>query len=712
VSSKEAVNSSMTAEASWYFPGQLIPNVAGESVAGGMLYVGAQLSPVDPRYGRNDPALVDRSAPVQWKAPSFEAFRPVRWTSYADLDSAGRAAYLNWLRGGRTIPDVPQSCLFLFFFGLERRLLFDRVKGQVGSIEENELLAEVRGLADRYPYAHDFQGYSRRLLEFLAMRSRSGMLLKPPTVREGPEIPLAVRLKIGRFISAKEPIPAEWAFAWMIHHPETRLRTSAQRCPELFRDLFLIRFGDTFEETSGLKVSTRPKPMTVIYRPANPSFNGPVSEVFEDLRDISELRSPLEPLWKLADAVAEELDPYSRWISRTEQESGLSALALLPAEIGRHRELRERDHLRSFAREALDGPERGKAEAAALRALWPPSGGGAWKKKDAELLARVLEQDGIGIEPDVRYDGNSVVDADYVFFFRSPWKVTLEASDGYRWAALLLRLGVSVAVSDDNVADREKEALAVQLEQALHLPKSDVLRLQAHLQWLLAERPSLTKLRKRLAGTTSDERKKLAHFLLALAGADGEIHAAELKTLRKIYGLLELDAQALYSDLHDLSARSQPPAKGPVSVGRPAPGQAGFSIPVEASNAPVQRTFRLDAALVAASIAETEKTADLLGALFLDEPEPMLPAPLPPKEQDSFAVHGLDSIHSALAMMLASRPQWARLDLDRMAAQVGLMPDGALEAINAAAIEKTGSTALEDGDTVDVDQEILKELVQ
>lgn len=677
-----------------------------------MLYIGAHLTPVDPRYGRSDPALVDPSFPVQWKAPSFSAFRPVRWTSYAELDPAGRAAYLTWVREGRTSPEAPQSCLFLFLFGIERRLLFDRAKNQVGSIEENEILDEVRRLTEHYSYAHDFQGYARRLVEFIAMRSSAKMLLKPPTVREGPELPLTVRLKIGRFISAKEPIPAEWAFAWMMHHPETRLRTSAQRCPELFRELFLVRFGEAFAETSGLKVSTRPKPMTVIYRPANPSFNGPVSEVFEDLRDISELRSPLEPLWKLADAVAEELDPYSRWVSRTKQENGIAALALLPAEIGRHRESPERNHLRAFVREALDGPDRGGAPAAALRTLWQPAQGGEWKKKDAELLAKVLEQDGIGIEPDVRYDGNSVVDADHVVFFRTPWKVTLGASDGYRWAALLLRVGVSLVTSDNNVAEQEKRALAVQLEQALHLPQPDVLRLHAHLQWLLAERPSLTKLKKRLAATTPDERKKVAHFLLALAGADGEIHTAELKTLRKVYGLLELDAQTLYSDLHELSARAQPPAKGPVPVGRPGSGQTGFAIPPETLGPPLQPSFRLDAALVAASIAETEKTADLLGALFLDEPEPSTPVPPLPREQDSFAVQGLDSIHSALAMMLASRPQWARLDLDRMAAQVGLMPDGALEAINAAAIEKTGSTALEDGDTVDVDQEVLRELVQ
>ncbi len=702
----------MTAEASWYFPGQLVPNVAGESVGGGMLYVGSSLPPVDPRYGKNDPALVDRIHPVQWKTPSFDAFRPVRWTSYAELDPAGRAAYLIWLGEGRTNPDAPQSCLFLFLFGLERRLLYDRAKGLVGAIEENELLAEIRGLMGRYPHAHDFQGYSRRLIEFLAMRSSSKMVLRPPTVREGPELPLAVRLKIGRFISAKEPIPAEWAFAWMIHHPETRLRTPAQRCPELFRNLFLVRFGEAFDETGGLKVSTRPKPMTFVYHPANPSFNRPISDVLDELRDISELKSPLGPLWKLADEVAEELDPYSRWVSRTEEPNALGALALLPPEIGRHRESPERDRLRAFVRQVLDGPEGGGGQASVLRDLWLPSHGVKWKKKDAELLARLLEQDGIGMEPDVRYDGNSVVEAEHTVFFQTPWKVTLEASDSYRWAALLLRLGVSIATSDGTVGAQEKEALALQLEQALHLPKPDVLRLHAHLQWLLLEKPSLTKLKSRLAATSTDQRKKLAHFLLALAGADGEIQASELKTLRKIYGLLELDIQTLYGDLHQLSSRAQPAAEQPVNLGRPGGERAGFSIPPESPFAPAQGSFRLDAALVAASIAETERTADLLGSLFLDEPEPAAPPPPSLKEEDTFAIQGLDSIHSALAMMLASRPQWERLDLDRMAAQVGLMPDGALEAINAAAIEKTGSIALEDGDTVDVDQEILRELVQ
>lgn len=72
---------------------------------------------------------------------------------------------------------------------------------------------------------------------------------------------------------------------------------------------------------------------------------------------------------------------------------------------------------------------------------------------------------------------------------------------------------------------------------------------------------------------------------------------------------------------------------------------------------------------------------------------------------------GLDASHAALLRELAARPTWARAAFDRRAKALGLLPDGALEALNEAAVARCGAPLLEGDETIDIDLEILEELL-
>ena len=52
---------------------------------------------------------------------------------------------------------------------------------------------------------------------------------------------------------------------------------------------------------------------------------------------------------------------------------------------------------------------------------------------------------------------------------------------------------------------------------------------------------------------------------------------------------------------------------------------------------------------------------------------------------------GLDAAHSGLLRRLAAKTVWPRIEVERLAGELGLLPDGALEVINEAAFDRCGA---------------------
>lgn len=71
---------------------------------------------------------------------------------------------------------------------------------------------------------------------------------------------------------------------------------------------------------------------------------------------------------------------------------------------------------------------------------------------------------------------------------------------------------------------------------------------------------------------------------------------------------------------------------------------------------------------------------------------------------------GLDEAHSALARLLLSRPVWTKDELDDAAADLDLMLDGAIEALNEAAFDLHDIPFTEGEEVVTVNPELLEKL--
>jgi hypothetical protein len=119
--------------------------------------------------------------------------------------------------------------VFLFFYGLERRLFVDGAQHEAPVIG-----GEVRRLLAVYGENRSFRGYANRLLDALSfLEARSD--LRPeitPNLRNGYEIPISVRRYLGRKLAEKAPLDAEDALLWLLSLPDVSLRTAASRCFE------------------------------------------------------------------------------------------------------------------------------------------------------------------------------------------------------------------------------------------------------------------------------------------------------------------------------------------------------------------------------------------------------------------------------------------------------------------------------------------------
>jgi tellurite resistance protein len=601
---------------------------------------------------------------------------------------------------------VDIGCVFLFFYGLERRVLIDAEQTPEAEAEVPAILDEVTRLIGIYGDSNSFRSYATSFLDLARARYLPDTLAAAPVV-EGPtfQMPLGVRVGIGHFVAERRPIPADWALAWIRHHPLARLRTAAVRCAAEFDTLFRIRYQEKFGE--GMTVPPNKTRITVEYRPASRSFGKTFRIQLTELPDIAAVQAPLSRLETIAEEVTESLDKYSRWIGRTEDRDSPAALALLPPELAAER-VRSADHaLLRHLNTALGEETHAVVDTEQVLTHWPSKNGDRLSKKEAEALTDFIGLARYGVEPDIRWSNVNLSKSPKLAVFRMVDGASAPGDD-YLNALLFLNLAVSVAGADE-LALAEEEQLERHLEAGYQLGEAERIRLRAHLAWLRACPPSPTAVKKQVEVLPEAQRKALGKALIVIAGADGHVSPRELKVLSKIYPILGLDPDTLYTDVHALAAGVR--SSEPVTVLPPDAGD-DFAIPRPEAKPLPARAVVLDAARVAAIREETRAVTAVLSSVFsdeedveADEPEFGIGEKVAEMEgEGADSVAGLDLAHSTLVRALVERPEWSRSEFDRIAEGLGLMPGGAIEIVNEAAFERLGEPLLEGSDPIEVNE--------
>ncbi|RJQ75969.1 hypothetical protein D5S19_31510 [Amycolatopsis panacis] len=648
-----------------------------------------------------EPALIDPGLPVDLRNPDWAGESMDYWPSYADISPRARGAYLSWLAGGRANANAYIGYVFLYFYGLERRLLTELPNIDDADAEFATLVIEVRRLLRIYHGNRSFRGYAEGLLDAVALLDPTVRYDRaaPPVPEWSHELPVELKIGLAQLAVDEHPVPADWALSWYGHHPDAHLRTPAVRCAHEFQELFTKRYHAKFGE--GMVVKPNKPRLAVGYYAASSGFHGHVTLENTKLPDVGKLTGPITKLRDIVEGVTSDLDAYSRYLGRNPDGTGSpAAIALLPEGVT-HKPTPETEALWSWATQSIGSDGRGVTSAQELISRWPTKTG-KLAKSDAVAVAQLLEHRGLGIEPDVRFGGNTPTPTSSVVLFRRADPPVTAPSAEYASALAIINLGMLAAAADGTVSEPERRALRELAIDDLNLSEDEQLRLDAHAALVLTKPPTPAVLRRRLESLPTSRKAAVGRLLTTIAAADGQVTPDEIRTLERLFTTLGLDPGEVYGTLHAAATS----ADELTSTRIPGAQRSGRTIPAPSPSPAGTPTLTLDPERLARTRAESVQVAAELAEIFADDK----PAPPPPAPVDA-VVGGLDSPHALLFHRLVEQDMWSRAEFDVLAAEAGLLPDGALEVLNEAAYDRTDEPLCEGSDPIEINQDIVKDML-
>lgn len=661
-------------------------DVAGFKINAGMLYVGTVLRDLS---GSVEPGLVNPLLSISTSPNGQPSPRLPYWPRYSEIPPQARGAYLQWLADGRKDPHIEVGYVFLFFYGLERRVIVDIAKNSALKPELADILEETRRLLNLYgEQSGSVRNYLSKfisLLELLGVQEKS-YALPLPTLSAQNEVPYYLRVALGQLAVDGVPLPGELALAWAERDPTISRRLPATRCQEAFRRLFLIKYKDAHGD--GLKLTVNKTKLKLVYVPASAGFRGAneVSLKFGDIPDVTLITAPIRKLQSVVDASTVPLEQLSRYLGRNPDKKGsLESLLLLPPELWE-----------AEARDAFDGIRQRMGSGMitlSLKELADLLGGGTVAREKMLSLATALQAMKIGMEPDTLSGAKTPKAADKVVLFN------MDAEDAgvaftpdYHLALLKLQLAVAVANSDGDFSGAELHHIADQIPHWTHLPAAHHRRLRAHLR-LLREAPiNFTALVKRFAPLDQSARETIGVFAASIAHSDGQISLPEMKFLEKLNQALGFEANNIYRVAHEGATNSL--ANSAVSAPQHGTGST------------------LNHERIAELQRDSERVARILSDIFVEEPPVEMIEKTPTPKSTEPALLGLDAPYERFLRAILARPAWSREELRDVADDLQLMLDGALETINEAAFDHFDIPCTEGDDPIDVSQEFKEKIEQ
>ena len=681
----------------WVAPDETISIRNYQAVNGGYFYLGKGAG-----YN-SEPSLIDSSLKINSNSPDYEGEYMGYWPRYENISSKSRAAYIEWLAGNRSNPRANIGYVFLYFYGIERRILVDGEKGLVSKEEQDALMLELYRLKSVYGDNNSFDGYVSGLLSQAWVLYHNDQQPDPKLfVGKRRGFTSVFKYSLAQTVNKGMPIPSELALAWVKSHPDYHLRTPARRCKKEFDQLFKVRYLMWFGD--GLMVKPNKTKITLDYYPANVSLNRYDKKKL-NLPDVSLLKTPVKKLIDLADSCTQELNPYSLFLGRGgSPENSLVGVSLLPvdlvASIGNPKFERLKNWMETQVSES-----KGLTSVKSFLELLGEDAPLKINKKEAVMLANLAEKAGFGIVPDIRFHHAKPEVNGKIMLFPDGHGEGFAPSHSFNQIGTILRLGAMVSVIDGQIHTYEVGTLKDLIDKDKLLSSIEKSSLNAYLQWRLITPTSMVGLKARIETINDREKTTISHILVAVALADGVIEPSEIKQLEKLYTSLGLDKSMVITDIHHLSSSKVMPS----TVKQPRKESStvkGMDVTVNTTTA-----FKLDRDLLKVFEEETEGAKSLLESVFIDEQG------IDETEEESSSIivtenisTGLDTKHRALYEKLISKEEWSMEEVKKLCSELKLMAGGAFEVINDWAFEHVDAPLIDEGSTVYIDLELAEEI--
>ncbi|MEQ8820985.1 MAG: TerB N-terminal domain-containing protein [Sumerlaeia bacterium] len=705
--------------------------IGGYVIPDAMVYVAGNRAPAE--ASAIDPSLQIARAPATGEAAELGY-----WTRYDRMTPGQRAAYLQWLAWGRRDHD-PSSrdfgYLFLFFYGLERRMILE---GQA----DQAMLRALTDMMEQYA-AHgrsqSLPSYITQLLHYWAYGA--GQEYYRSFWPKAMQLPKAymtedsLALVLANLFESGMPLPAKVALAVARSDQETKNSIVVRRRREEFERLFHERYAA--ETNGGLLLKAAKRPRRVEYTPASPTLAYAIAErrmrAERAIPNVLGIPSQFKVLRAVWNSCVDDLKAFDRAAKKEEEGAGsLAAYLALPPDLQR-----ARPHPLADAWDELIESHRVNGgivpvrieKFAGLLALEPRN---RLTAKRSREVADLVQSFDYAIEPDARGDATVAYSWDEeVVIFRPLNAEAMLPSKPYGAASALLQICFVIAGADGEHQREELDLIQNFIMTNLALDPFDRQRLQM-LSGLLMRDPerAVGALRRVSKIVPAHQKDALARVLVYIAAADGVVRPEELKVLKRSFKALEIPGEVLESLLDKVRETDD---TVPLHPGRetPAPTARGEAIPSPPGAEPAaekktrESGFEIDMAKVQAISEETREVIGILAKAFEEHAEeddaedlppelaelvPPAPAPepAPPAGGDPPDwMADLDLRFIPATLELIARGEWTKAQFDALAARHNLMPLGLYGSVNDWADEALGDLLLDGDDPITIDRDLI-----
>jgi len=681
----------------WAPPGAPV-QIAGRTIHG-MIYT-ADMA----RGWGNEPSAISRADTVDSDA-SVQEELPY-YPNYSALTPSQRAFYLDWLARGRRDdqPDaLPTGYLFLFFYGIERRMLVERDYDSSLWYEVYELLRlygltrNSRSLVSYFSDFLHFTSYSQGAAEY-AIVCQTLLELQERRISE-----LALTLTLANHHRMGQPLG--WAIAHLVakNLEDSRRSVVIERTGEAFKGMFRKRFEDLYPE--GLSLQAAKRDQTVQYETGNSSINPrlcgylsgnsrPEAAVTLKVPGVMGIKSQFKNLSVIWNQCIEDLSGYSRAISRLSSSASVSnqdrlkAHLALPAEIRKNHLHPLSDPFETAFQACPEIDDIRFMPVAVLAGLLGFEERASLTQGQSEELAALIESLAHTIAPHPVILNLPLAWNQEVAITACP--AVSSAPKELGGLLRLLYLAVLVASADGTIDESEMEVFHRTIRIGDEYSRIQIRATEAA---LTRDTHAVSKHLPRIAKSMhQEERMSVFKLLVHIACSDELLSSDENRLLRRIGKAFQLADNTLDDILADDSSFQT------VTVSRGKARSGGEAIPQPAQLA--APAFSLNMDRIAALTAETEEVVSILSKALAEESHEdashvTVQVPEAPQSVIPAWMASLEARYQPALLEIIVLPDGHAIDLAAIAGNHHLIADDLIDGINAWSDEALGDFLIE-----------------
>ena len=607
---------------------------------------------------------------------------------YDSIPEKTRATYLDWLVD-RNSTEYSTKYVTMYFTGLEKRFLIDHSPRP----EKKIILAEVERLLDIYAYDESIKFMLSYFIGIARLILRLPLDVEPSTENKHVHY-TAVIGRIGMKAIAGENLNGQWLLNWYV--VQTRLTDAVCRIFPEFKAQFISLCDEKYPR--GIDLDFPEYELDLNYRPA--SFGFPIP-LYSHIGYVGEVDK--SQLFSIANEIAaearESLDRFRRFLGRyPERRSEMAAHVLLPYRIRKQFPNDRVEKILAWS----NNLQRGTSVTRLEEVIEIVHGAPAERITRSQTISLIdaLATLLIGVAPDPRLTKYSPKLNDMVIVYSLGKSMEVIDDFGETYWNVFRQMAIACFVKFAINSDAKSDHHALdELISNDELTPSEKIRLISHYRWMCLMPPSLPMLRQNIKPLSQFAKQELAPFALSTAVVGGAVAPERVEAVKKIYKLLELDVDNVYSDLHSYAIGNAATIVQPTSK-----TQKTLDIPQDSEG---HLKFGLDFKRIDAVLSDTDRVASVLGEIFEDDSQ------VNKNEQSEEAdglLPGLDHQHALLTLELIQRDHWEDEEFEQLAGRFNLMPGGALENLNEWSFERFDEPLLEEYDGYNLNLDLVEKL--